>query len=118
MFKFTLEGEILSHKNLYKRARFGGIYMSQRKEFESLLWQLKSQKSSYDNLPITEICELEVSITGNDRKDLNNQVQTLCDLLEKSGIVENDRQIKHIKASKVISKEPKTEIILKVILTK
>ena len=99
--KFSIKGEILSHKNLYRRAKWGGLYMSQKEEFEALLWQFKAQR---EGDAMTGKIKLILDVFGNDRKDLNNQIACICDLLEKSGIIKNDRQIKVIDARKHISK--------------
>ena len=105
--KFSIKGEILSHKNLWKRARYGGIYLSQKEEFDALLWQLNSQKKEQT---IQENCKLILDVFGNDRKDLNNQLSTISDLLERAEIIKNDRQIKVIDARKHISKSAGAEI--------
>ena len=83
--------------------------MSQKEEFNALLWQLKSQK---DSDTILGNCKLILDIFGNNRKDLNNQLTTICDLLERAEIIKNDRQIKVIDARKHISKNGGAEIEL------
>ena len=116
--KLTIKGEVLSHKNLWKRAKWGGMYNSQPEAFNGLLSQLVRQKAEYTNLPIITDCRLVLSLWGDNRKDLNNQIATLCDLLEKAEIIKNDRQIKDIQAKIYINnKNPHAEIELSTIDT-
>lgn len=98
--KLKLTGEIPSHKNLWKRAKYGGMYMSKPEAFDNLLAQLIRQGEDM----IKKDCYVEVTIRGDNRKDTNNQFQTICDLLEKAGMIKNDRLIKEFKVKKIVTK--------------
>lgn len=112
--KFKLIGQIPAKKNDLRRGRYGQFYHKEDKAMTALIMQLKVQKQQYTELPLKGRCSLELSVWGGDRKDLNNEMTTICDLLENAGIVENDRQIKHIVATKVVeNKNPRCEIIIK-----
>jgi len=111
MKKIVILGEVLSHKNLWKRSKWGGLYMSKPEEFNALLSQFVNQSKNMSGLPLKTALRLDLSVWGNDRKDLNNQIATICDLLERAEIILNDRQIKEIHAKKIIDiKNPRAEI--------
>jgi Holliday junction resolvase RusA-like endonuclease len=112
--KFILQGQVPAKKNDLRRGRYGQFYHKEDKAMTALVLQLKVQKAQYTNLPLKDECTLNLSVWGGDRKDLNNECTTICDLLENAGIVENDRQIKHIIATKVVdNKNPRVIIELK-----
>ena len=108
--KFVLKGKLPSKKNT---ARWGNgrFYNSANKEMNDFILQLIEQKPQYTNLPIKNDCRLILSVWCDNRNDLNNQLSTLCDIIEKAGIVENDRQIKDIVARKYQDiKNPRCEL--------
>lgn len=100
--KFIITTDIISHKNLWKRAKWGGLYNSQPEKYNDLLAQITKQRTK----PTIETnCRVNVIIRGDNRKDANNQFQTLCDILEKTGVVKNDRLIKEFYVKKIVTKE-------------
>ena len=107
--EFNLTGSIPSKKNSWRMGN-GRIFQSKQTEINALLLELKSQMSG-SRLPLVENdCRLNLTIYGDNRNDLDNQVTTICDLLQKAGIVGNDRQIKQIEAQKIIEKPHRAEI--------
>ena len=101
MIEFKLTGKIPSKKNTWQKGKYGQIYQSQQNALNGLLLQLKVQKARYNNLPLKNDCRLFVCVWGDNRQDLDNQITTICDLLQKSEIIKNDRQIKQIEAEKI-----------------
>lgn len=107
----TLWGNIPSKKNTWKVNRYGKVYQSQQDAINELLGQAVAQKLQYASLPIKNNCVLVLKVYGDNRNDLDNQLTTVCDILQKSGIVVNDRLIKRIDAEKIIDRErPRAEI--------
>lgn len=104
---YTLLGEIPAKKNAWKKNRYGTIYQSKQKEINDLLWQIKTQKTNNEDVMMTKNCKIIVEINGDNRKDLDGQITTICDLLQTSEVVKNDRQIKDIFASKRVGKQAK-----------
>ncbi len=103
--EFVLKGKIPSKKNTWHKGKYGQIYQSQQDILDGLLFQLKQQKSIYYDLPIKKDCRLSCCIYGDNRNDLDNQLTSICDLLQKSGIIKNDRYFKQIEAEKIIDKK-------------
>ena len=110
--KFILQGPLPAKKNTLMKGKYGW-YNKKTKALESFILQLKAQKKVYTDLPIKVDCRTNLSVYGGNRQDLNNEIVSICDLLEKAGIVSNDRNIKHIEAHKYINrKNPHTIIII------
>ena len=110
--KFTLIGKLPSKKNTTRWGKHG-FYNTKTIEMNNFVIQLMSQKIQYKHLPLKNDCRLNLSVWGDNRNDLNNQLTTLCDILEEAGVVENDRQIKNITAKKYHDiKNPRCEITI------
>ena len=64
--------------------------------------------------PIKTPVALDVCFLTDDRADLDNMISTICDVLQKCRVIENDRQIRRINArrEKVKTKDAKTFINL------
>ena len=113
MYKFTLIGQLPAKKNSWKMGKYG-IYQSKTKEIDGFILQLKTQMVDRSALPLKGRCSLNLSLWQSDRTDLDGQITTLADILQTAGIVENDRQIKHIVAEKFIdNKNPRIEGCIK-----
>ena len=82
----------------------GRIFQSKQKEIDALIWQLKAINVPRYNFPITTPIKLFVSLYGDDRKDFLGQLETIGDILQDSGIIKNDRQIKNIVAKKEVKR--------------
>ena len=108
---FELIGAIPSKKNTWKVNKYGKVYQSKQEAIDGLLTQLVAQKREYTNPPIKTNCMLLLKVYGDNRNDLDNQITSICDLLQKGGVVVNDRLIKRIDAEKFIDrKTPRAEI--------
>lgn len=111
--ELTLMGSIPSKKNTMRRGRHGGMYNAAQKELDGLVLSLMSFKREFTGLPMTRPCRLSLCVWDDDRKDLNNTVTTICDLLEDAGFVKNDRLIKQIEAQKIVDGDnPRVDIEL------
>ena len=109
--RFELIGKIPSKKNDLRRNKYGKYYHKEDKVLTALVLQLKVQAKQYTNLPIKSDCRLILELWSDDRRDFNNEITTICDLLENAGIVKNDRQFKQIEAYKEIdNKRARCEI--------
>jgi len=107
---FTLKGQLPAKKNAWKVGRYG-IYQSKSKEIDVFIFQLKEQVRQYPDLPLLKDCKIEVVLHQSNRTDLDGQITTLCDILQTSGVVKNDRQIKNIVAQKIVdNKNPRVEV--------
>ena len=85
-----LTGPIPSKKNLWKRGT-KGLYIpaDTQKELEALLWQFKKYRPKK---PIEKQVTIKMAIyTKTMRQDAGNISETVLDLLQKSGILKNDR---------------------------
>lgn len=109
--KFILTGQLVSKKNTWRRGLYGQTYQSKQKEIDAFIWQLKKQTRNILGLPIKTQCILKLCVWGSDKRDLDNEITTLTDILQNSGVIKNDRQVKYIIAKKVVdNKNPRVEI--------
>jgi len=111
--RFILTADIPGKKNTFRVYRGRGVQIKS-KELEAIAWELAAQrnkKKSYE-FPFKEIITCDIWIQGDDRKDLINQMGTVCDLLQESGIIQNDRQIKYVRGAKHIGKPNICKIII------
>lgn len=94
----TLIGRVISKKN--NHAGGGKFFITSRayKQFETgSLWQLKKVKEVYDG----EISvRLSFMMKGKLDTDLDNMVTSVIDVLQKAGIIVNDKKVMEIKAEK------------------
>lgn len=90
-----LEGEIPSKKNLLRTGR-GHVYKDPRMvSFEKdAYYQFQPQVKGKGIL--RGRLSLNVIFFQKRDKDVDNMLSTLFDLIEQSGIIENDRQIQHL----------------------
>jgi Holliday junction resolvase RusA-like endonuclease len=113
--KFILKGQIVSKKNNYKFGK-GRFYNCKQKELDALILDLREQVVDVSVLPIKSDCRLILRFWQGFRTDLDNQINTIMDALQNSGIILNDRQIKEIQAKKYKdNKNPRVEIELEIL---
>lgn len=92
-----------SINSYWKRRRDGGVYKSP----EANAWEHEAGYSimdhkKYGTTGIVVTCELYV---GRVSSDIDNRIKILLDLLEKQGIVENDKQVMELHVYKFIDHE-------------
>jgi Holliday junction resolvase RusA-like endonuclease len=103
---FTLEGDMPSKKNAWKSGR-GRVYLpaEMERELGGLLLQLNTVRTREKlREPITAPAELFVCFyTLEEKRDTDNMLTTLQDLLQKAGIVKNDNQFYKVGAQRVLT---------------
>lgn len=105
---FSLSQEMLGKKNLYEIARGGRMYIPDRvKDFiDDCIIELKNQKQKGFKTLSDEGIGIEIVFFNKRKgKDIDNQVCTLFDILQKAGIIENDKLIEEVKATRITNKK-------------
>lgn len=110
MISINLEGEMPSKKNNYRHSmRNGRVYIPEGTKIliDFFLWQIIQSRSKTG---LTKAIESPVAITivfyGDNRRDLDNMVTTLLDILQKADVIKNDKQVFRLSASKCYNKTP------------
>jgi Holliday junction resolvase RusA-like endonuclease len=111
--RFILEGKIPSKKNTWRLNKWGKIYQSEQTAINALIMQLLSQKQQYVGLPVIVDCMADITLWGDNRNDLDNQITSILDIFQKAEIIKNDRLVKHIVAKKIVGKISRVEIDIK-----
>lgn len=97
-----LKGRVISKKN--NRIASNNRYFTTSKRYKEweneALWQLKGKKLTSQ----TDI-QIVFHMKGKLDADLDNLVTSTLDVLQKSGVLENDKTITHIDAYKVPGNE-------------
>lgn len=112
---FTLTGPVPSKKNAWKRGARGNVYLPDgiQADIDALIWQAKSAKLKVDLKPIAG-ARVRVSAhftVPREHKDLDNVFTTLLDVLQKAGILENDKLVRAFNVDETIAPgDPKVEI--------
>jgi len=101
--------------NRYIRRRGGRVFKSPRvKNWEvRALWELREQ---YRGEPIDYEVSVDITLIlpNRRRRDIDNMLKSLWDILEKAGIIENDNLIYEVRTVKKIRKgEQGVEIKIK-----
>lgn len=91
MISFIIQGEIPSKKNAWRRGA-RGVYIEAEmaRQLDQLLLQIKTRKPPE---PIKELVAIELRFHGKYKTDIDNRVTTLFDLLQKGGVISNDRNV-------------------------
>ena len=69
---------------------------------EAALWQLKKYKKKYKG---ELFVSYKICMKGKQDLDIDNAMASINDILEKSGIIENDKNIVDVKARKIRGSE-------------
>lgn len=115
---FTLHGPVPSKKNNYRRGANNKMYIPTDVgvELDAFLWQLKSVKNEYR---LSEPIQGNISVTLDflmckhpDTQDADNMATTVFDLLQKSGLIQNDKYIyeHHVRKSLTADRIPSVVI--------
>lgn len=108
MIKLTLTGEVPTKKNNYRISKNGGFYKPKKITdwTEYALWEIKKQK-----IPkIAGKLTVRIIFYMKRDRDIDNAITSIFDLLQESGVIDNDKNIFSIEAIKQKTNEPKTEI--------
>jgi Holliday junction resolvase RusA-like endonuclease len=91
---FVVEGDIPSMKNDLRISRNGGVFHRNNEVMTYKRLFLSQVPLAFRNKRITGPVSVDLIIYQKDRrKDAHNQMATVFDAIEHSGIIKNDRQI-------------------------
>lgn len=94
---FMVRGEVPSKKNAWRRGTQGQVYLpaAQQRLIDDLHIQLNSIRSQWSiPVPLTGGLAVHIAIyTDKKTIDVDNQGTTMLDLLQKAGIIHNDRDV-------------------------
>ena len=111
---FTLDGEMPSKKNAWKGGR-GRVYLPAdlNRELDAFLWQLKAVLVREKiRKPIEAPAEIFVCFyTCDAKRDTDNMLTTLQDLLQKAGMVKNDNQFYKVGAQRVLTDKAPSMVV-------
>lgn len=104
MVELSLIGPFPSKKNAWRHAKAGRVYLpaQQQADIDALVIQAQSAKRKIDRKFITELVGKRLKVMAtfrvqNELKDLDNVFTTILDVLQKAGIIENDRLVRSFK---------------------
>jgi Holliday junction resolvase RusA-like endonuclease len=116
--QFKLLGEVPGKKNQWHiRGDGKGMYMAQGvKDWnQSIGWQLKAQLRGFKSSPGPLRLVAHFYILRD--KDLDNMLATVMDGLQKMGVLQNDRTVFQLEATKTkVKKEPHVDIQLHLVV--
>lgn len=115
MLSFTLEGSMPSKKNNYRHsAKSGKVFIEKGTQIhiDHFVWQIAGLKLKglISKQSIVEDISVSIQFVGESRRDLDNMVTTLLDILQKTKIIKNDSQIKKIEAEKLYNIKPYVQV--------
>ncbi|MFN3813776.1 MAG: RusA family crossover junction endodeoxyribonuclease [Aquificaceae bacterium] len=112
VIEIILSGIPVPKSNRYIRRKGGKVFKPPRvKNWEvRALWEIKEQ---YKNEPLD--CKLSMDILlilpNNRKRDIDNMLKSLWDVLEKAKVIKNDNQIYEVRTIKKVIKGEKRTII-------
>lgn len=103
MYALTILGDIISKKNKY-RIRSDGKGLFKPKVTTDFSKMFAQEVMAHGVGQVLGPCKIHVELyhTKKREPDLDGAVTTIMDCLQESGVVENDRNIVEIRASKVV----------------
>lgn len=92
----------------------GRFYQDQKVKdwIEASLWELIPQKTKQNLKMITGPTEIKMLFECDMRSDIDNMASTVLDLLQKSEIIYNDRQVYFLELRRIKSKVPRIVILI------
>lgn len=101
MEEIELLGRPISKKRNYRRSRNGRMYLSStwKKWQEDALWQLRKYKVKHTG-PIK--VDYTFFVKGKYKVDLDNLIAGINDILQEAGIIDDDKNIVRIEATKEV----------------
>lgn len=104
-----------SKKNAWRRGSEGQVYIPAgvKKSIDDFLWQIKGTRNRPQS-PVVGPVKISLSfmVKSHSRRDLDNMVTTALDILQKARVIENDKDIVSIIATKQESLDPRVIISL------
>lgn len=104
---FTLNGTVPSKKNAWRRGASGGVYLPGQiqADIDALVLLAKMERHKLDLSTLAGAyigVEAKFEVKRQNR-DLDNAFTTLLDVLQKAGIIENDRLVRQFKVEDTIT---------------
>lgn len=109
-YHFSIPIEVISKKNLWTFSRQGHMYLPKNVAdfISNCVLVLINQKKKYPGfIPLKTSIGINLVFYNIRDKDLDNQITTVFDLLQKAQIIENDKFIDIIRATKTKTKDKK-----------
>lgn len=111
---FTLKGPVPSKKNAWRRGS-GNVYLPEQvqADIDALIWQAKAAKLRMDVTPLKGH-RIRVSAhftVTREKKDLDNVFTTLLDVLQKAGIIENDKLVRAFNVEETVAKGKESVVV-------
>ncbi|ADO45613.1 Crossover junction endodeoxyribonuclease [Hydrogenobacter thermophilus TK-6] len=115
MIEIVLSQVPVPKSNRYVRRKGGKVFKPPRvKNWEvRALWEISQQ---YSGKPLEGKLSMDVVLVlpNNRKRDIDNMLKSLWDILERAGVIKNDHQIYEIRTiKKVIKGEQKTIVRIK-----
>ncbi|MCS7083808.1 MAG: RusA family crossover junction endodeoxyribonuclease [Aquificaceae bacterium] len=105
---FELSSLPVPKSNRYLRRKDGKVFKPPRvKNWEvRALWELSNQASSKleKALECDIAVEIELTLPDRRRRDIDNMLKSLWDIMERAGIIKGDHQICQVYTRKVVQK--------------
>lgn len=113
MFQCTFTGRIPSKKNRWRRSRSGGVYLPKKEQHDSdIILQEIIQQRNAQKLWEPIAGDLRVTFwIPRSRSDLDNQITTLLDLLQKARIIVNDKNVTELHSYLTKEKAARIEVV-------
>lgn len=114
---FTLEGDVPSKKNTWRRGAHGNVYIPAdvKAAIDAHVWVLKAQRHQLDLASIAD-SKLRVTahfVTPKEHNDLDNVFTTLLDIMQAAGIIKNDKLVRSFGVSETVALErPKVTVTI------
>lgn len=112
MFQCSFVAKIPSKKNRWRRNRTGGVFLPKKDqdEVDIIIQEITLQRNAHKLWqPLTGSLRASFSIPKA-RNDLDNQITTLLDCLQKARVIENDRDVRELIARTTDEKEIRIKI--------
>ena len=107
MVCLQLQGPVPSKKNAWRRGG-GNVYLPAKvqADIDALIWQAKAQRPKLD---LSDIAGKRVRVDAHffvprEHKDLDNVFTTLLDVLQKAGVLENDKLVRAFRVRETVVK--------------
>lgn len=106
MIQLTLQGKVPSKKNAWRRGRGQKAYLPAQiqADIDALIIQAQAQRHG---LKLAEIAGKKIRVIAEfhvwkEQVDLDNAFTTLLDVLQKAGIIENDKLVRSFAVDEIL----------------
>lgn len=118
MLELTLQGRVPSKKNAWKARARGKHYLPSQiqADIDALVIQAQAKRHTLDLKPLAG-ARIRVSATfyvQDEHIDLDNAFTTLLDVLQKAGIIPNDRYVRSFRVDEVVQKGAPEDVHIRI----